>query len=185
MRDYSFQLTPPSSWSFEGIAWWSREIYPPRRTPTRDSEVGALGQDFRPILVGTPASISAGWKERAKGRSWTRGGVHGQEKGRLRTRAGKKKRAGGKKIRRISRRSRPVRLVLDLKPTVCPLSFSSIFTPLGPPSARPRRPSLRRCRLIVAQTLYQRTFSILHRGRCLLPLPVVPRPLQIYYLTEW
>lgn len=50
-----------------------------------------------------------------------------------------KGRRTGKKIRRISRMGRPVRLVLDLKPTVCPPSFSSILISLDPPSVRSAR----------------------------------------------
>lgn len=44
-----------------------------------------------------------------------------------------------KKIRRISRMGRPVRLVLDLKPTVCLSSFSLILISLDPPSVRSAR----------------------------------------------
>lgn len=50
-----------------------------------------------------------------------------------------KGRRTGKKIRRISRMGRPVRLVLDLKPTVCLPSFSSILISLDPPSVRSAR----------------------------------------------
>lgn len=149
-----------------------------RSTATRESEIGTPGQDFWSVPNRTPAGISVGWKEGVKGRSWRRregGRVKGKALGKRRDerknerdgkkakrkkgRGRKKGRRTGKKIRRISRRGRPVRLVSWFEAnTLCPwfffLDFDSPRSSLGSTvSAIPERLSFDPCR--------QPSFSIL------------------------